>query len=301
MRALGSEVELDVVQTRYRGHASVLASEAAERSYQAVFTLGGDGTINEVVNGLLSGGACSGGACSGGARPGGSAGPGPVLGPLPGGSANVFVRALGMPTDPIDATGLMLEAIRTGRERRVGLGLAGERYFTFNAGLGLDAEVVRAVEGLRAQGRAATPALYVRAAVRQFYSVTDRHHPALQLERDSHEPIEQLFVGIVSNTSPWTYLGTRPVNPNPLARFDTGLDLFGLRRLRTVATMNALRQMLTTRRQPLQGRHVVNLHDQTELTLRSERPIASQVDGEYMGEHECLTFRSVPEALRVIC
>ena len=182
MRALGSEVELDVVQTRYRGHASMLASEAAERGYQAVFTLGGDGTINEVVNGLLAGGACS----------------GPALGALPGGSANVFVRALGMPTDPVDATGLMLEAIRTGRERRVGLGLAGERYFTFNAGLGLDAEVVRAVEGLRAQGRASTPALYVRATMRQFYSVTDRHHPALQLERDGYEPIEQLFVGVVA-------------------------------------------------------------------------------------------------------
>jgi diacylglycerol kinase family enzyme len=332
VRALGSEVELDVVQTRYRGHAWMLAAEAAEGGYQAVFTLGGDGTINEVVNGLLCGGACSdsspgdGGPGSGpgdggpgdsgpGSGPGdggpGDSGPGggadakaaaaPALAPLPGGSANVFVQALGIPTDPVDATGLLLQAIRTGRERRVGLGLAGERYFTFNAGLGLDAEVVRAVEGLRAQGRSATPVLYVRAAVRQFYSVTDRHHPALQLERDGHEPIEQLFVGIVSNTSPWTYLGTRPVNPNPLARFDTGLDIFALRRLRTVSTVNALRQMLATSGQPLRGRHVVSLHDQKEMTLRSHRPIACQVDGEYVGERECLTFRSVPGVLRVIC
>lgn len=295
MRALGSEVELDVVQTRYRGHAWMLASEAAEGGYQAVFTLGGDGTINEVANGLLGGGRGSGGGT------GTAAAAAPALAPLPGGSANVFVRALGMPTDAVDATGLLLEAIRTGRERRIGLGLAGDRYFTFNAGLGLDAEVVRAVEGLRAQGRAATPALYVRAAVRQFYSVTDRRRPVLRLERDGHEPIEQLFVSIVSNTSPWTYLGTRAVNPNPLARFDTGLDIFALRRLRTIGTLNAVRQMLTTRRRPLQGRHVVSLHDQTELTLRSQRPIACQVDGEYVGERECLTFRSVPDALRVIC
>lgn len=285
MRALGSEVELDVVQTRYRGHAAVLAGEAAQQGHDAVFTLGGDGTINEAVNGLLGAGTRSGTA----------------LAPLPGGSANVFVRALGIPTDPVDATGSMLHAIRAGKERHVGLGLAGGRYFTFNAGLGIDAEVVRAVEGLRAQGRAATPALYVRAAVRQFYAVTDRHHPALRLERTGHETIDNLYVGIVSNTSPWTYLGTRPVNPNPLAGFDTGLDIFALRRLRTVSTLNALRQMLTSRPQPPRGRHVVSLHDQRELTLRSCRPIACQVDGEYVGERECLTLRSVPEALRVIC
>jgi diacylglycerol kinase family enzyme len=290
VRALGSEVELDVVETRYRGHAWMLAGEAAESGYQAVFTLGGDGTINEVVNGLLGAGA--GGAGAAGL---------PALAPLPGGSANVFIRALGMPTDPVDATGLMLEAIRTGRERLVGLGLAGDRYFTFNAGLGLDAEVVRAVEGLRAQGRAATPVLYLRTAVRQFYSVTDRHHPALRVERDGHPPVDDLFISIVSNTSPWTYLGARPVNPNPLARFDNGLDIFALRRLRTVGTLNALRQMLSARDQPPRGRHVVSLHDQAELTLRSQRPIACQVDGEYVGERECLAFRSAPQALRVIC
>ena len=288
VRALGSEVELEVVETRYRGHASALAAEAADSGCQAVFTLGGDGTINEAVNGLLHAGS------------GPGTGP-PALAPLPGGSANVFVRALGLPADPVDATGLMLEAIRTGRERHVGLGLAGDRYFTFNAGLGLDAEVVRAVEGLRAQGRAASPVLYLRTAVRQFYSVTDRHRPALRLERDGHAPVDRLFIAIVSNTAPWTYLGTRPVNPNPRARFETGLDLFALRRLRTIATLNALRQMLTSGEQPPRGRHVVSLHDQAELTLRSGRPIACQVDGEYVGERECLTFRSAPRALRVIC
>jgi diacylglycerol kinase family enzyme len=294
VRALGSEVKLDVVQTRYRGHAWTLAAEAAEGGYQVVFTLGGDGTINEVVNGLLGGGRSSGAG-------GPAAAASPALAPLPGGSANVFVQALGIPTDPIDATGLMLEAVRTGRERHIGLGMAGDRYFTFNAGLGVDAEVIRAVEGLRAQGRAASPALYVEASLRQFYSVTDRRHPALRLERDGHEPIGQLFVGIVSNASPWTYLGNRPLNPNPLAHFDTGLDIFALRRLRTIGTMNAVRQMVTTRRQPLRGRHAVSLHDQRELILRSQRPIACQLDGEYVGERECLVLRSVPEALRVIC
>ncbi len=313
LSALASSVQLDVEHTRYRGHAAELADEAVAKGCEMVFTLGGDGTINEVVNGLLRAGR-TGAALDRGADPRapGRRAPGPrapgtraagdlpALVPLPGGLSNVFVRALGIPQDPIDATGVIIEAIRAGRERRIGLGLAGDRYFTFSGGLGLDAEVVRAVEGHRAGGRPASPALYVWAAVRRFYGVTNRREPALTLERDGHAPIGPLFIGIVSNTSPWTYLGNRPVNPSPRAHFRTGLDVFALRRMRTFGTLNAVRQMLSRRDQPPSGRHVVSLHDQAEITLRSTRPIAHQVDGEYVGERECVTFRSIPEALRVV-
>jgi diacylglycerol kinase family enzyme len=104
----------------------------------------------------------------------------------------------------------------------------------------------------------------------------------------------------VSNTAPWTYLGRRPVNPNPQAGFDTGLDVFGLRTLRTVSTFRAIGQMLSTAGRPPRGRSVLSLHDVAEMTLRSARPAAFQVDGEYVGERECVRFLSVPDALRVI-
>lgn len=297
--ALASSVKLDVVHTRYRGHAGELAGNAVVKGYEMVFTLGGDGTINEAVNGMFS--AWSARDRSGGGRgrhP--TAADLPALGPIPGGLSNVFVRALGIPADPIDATGVILEAIHAGRERHIGLGQAGDRYFTFSSGLGLDAEVVRAVDGHRAGGLPASPALYIWAAVRLFYGVTDRRQPALTLEREGHAPIGPLFIGIISNTSPWTYLGNRPINPNPRAGFDTGLDVFALRKLRTPGTLDALRQMLARRDRPPAGRHVVSLHDQAKITLRSKRPIACQVDGEYVGETECMTFRSVPLALRVV-
>ena len=299
--ALASQMDLEVVETRYRGHAGTLARKAASDGFQLVLTLGGDGTVNEAVNGLLRG-----------QRPDTD----PAFAPVPGGNANVFTRALGLPADPVDATGRILEALRAGRDRRVGLGCASpnpaspnpaspvpaspDRYFTFNAGMGLDAEVVRAIEGLRASGRTLTPGLYLRTALRQFYGVTDRRHPALTLEREGQSPIGDLFLGIISNTSPWTFLGRRPVNPSPGAGFDTGLDIFALRRMRTIGTLNALRQMFAERSEPPRGRHVVSLHDQPVFTLRSDRPVALQVDGEYVGEHESVTFRAVPRALRVI-
>jgi diacylglycerol kinase family enzyme len=321
-RALASSVDLDVVHTRYRGHAAQLAREAAADGQDVLFILGGDGTINEAVNGLLracgravadSTGPTAEAAGSGAAAAAGpaadatgtrddrpAAGDLPALAPIPGGSANVFVRALGIPADPVDATSAILASISTGRERRIGLGMAGDRYFTCSGGMGLDAEVIRAVECHRAEGRPASAALYVLVAVQHFYGVTDRRQPALTLERPGMPPIGPLFIGIVSNTSPWTYLGNHRVNPNPCAGFGTGLDLFALRRLRTPGTLNTLRQMLTGGDRPLRGRHIVSLHDEAQMTLRSGRPIACQVDGEYVGESECITFRSVPEALRVV-
>ena len=290
-RALASAVDLAVMETRYRGHAIILAGAAADDGHGLVLTLGGDGTVNEAVNGILRAGP---------AGAGGAAGGRPALAALPGGSANVFTRALGMPADPVDAAGQIISGLSAGRSRRIGIGLAGDRYFTFNAGLGLDAEVVRAVEGLRAQGRPATAALYIRMALRQFYRVTDRRHPALSLHRAGQPPVGPLFLGIVSNTAPWTYVGRRAVQTSPQAGFDTGLDLFALRSLRSVSTFNMVRQMLAGGDRPPRGRHVVSLHDTTEMTLLADRPVAFQVDGEYVGERERVNFRSVPGALQVV-
>ena len=315
-RALASELDLSVVQTRYRGHARHVAEGAARDGYELVLTLGGDGTVNEVVNGMLRAGsppaagqaatappsAAQPGATQPGATQPGATPPGahaPIFAPLPGGSANVFTRSLGLPADLVDATGQILGALQERRTRSIGLGLADQRYFCANAGLGLDAEVVRVVEGLRARGRGASAAMYVLAAVRQFCAVTNRRVPALSLERDGAPALNGLFLGIVSNSSPWTYLGQRPVLASPRAGFDTGLDLLALRTLGTLRTLNLVRQMLNHGSGP-SGRHVVSLHDQPVLTFRATRPVAFQVDGEYVGEREHVELRSIPNALRVL-
>jgi diacylglycerol kinase family enzyme len=291
------------VETRYRGHATALAGGAASAGYGLVVTLGGDGTVNEAVNGLLRG--AHGTKAAGGpgqgqgadARPNGTP---PALAPLPGGNANVFARALGLPLDPVDAAGRVLNALTERRCRSVGLGLADGRYFAFNSGMGIDAEVVRAVEGRRAHGRSVRPALYLRMALRQFYRLTDRRHPSLTLEPPGGDRAGPLFWCTVSNTSPWTYLGPRAVMTNPQASFDSGLDVFGLRTLSTVSTLRTLRQMLVPGSEPPRGRGIVARHDLPELTVESVRPVAFQIDGEYVGERERVRFRAVPDAIRVV-
>lgn len=321
VRALASAVDLEVVQTRYRGDATGLAADARRASYGLILTLGGDGTVNEAVNGILGppGGPAGDDPArttpardgAAGASPAEDSPTGdtaarppaaelPALAPLPGGSANVFTRALGLPADPVDAAGWILQALADGRRRDIGVGLADDRYFTFNAGLGFDAEVLRAVEGQRAHGRPVTPALYARTAVRQFYLRTDRRQAALTLERDGHPPAGPFFIGIVSNTAPWTYLGRRAVNTNPRAAFECGLDVFALRSLHTAATLRTLRQLLSPAGPGARGRSVLTGHDETTLAFTATRPVAFQVDGEYMGERERVKFTSIPNALTII-
>jgi diacylglycerol kinase family enzyme len=285
VRAFSGDLNLEIATTGHRGHATELARKAVDERYDLVITLGGDGTVNEAVNGLLTHGPSP---------------DLPALAVLPAGSANVFARSLGLPNDPIGSAKVILGALRAGRHRDVGLGLADRRYFTFSGGVGLDAEVVREVEALRGSGARAYPTLYVRTALRQFFAVTDREHPALTVERPGLPPVHGLFLAVVSNTAPWTYLGPLRVNPSPLADFNSGLDLFGTRDLGVRPVLHVIGQMLLPGARPRRGGGGVNLHDATEITLRSSRPIAFQLDGDYLGEREQITFRSVPKALRVV-
>ncbi|GII34552.1 diacylglycerol/lipid kinase family protein [Planotetraspora mira] len=307
IQALGAAVDLSVEETAYRGHAAGLAGTAYAKGFDAVAVLGGDGTINETVNGLLEG------------QPGEDASRRPSLIVIPGGSANVFARALGLPNDPVEATGAVLEALRDGRSRTIGLGQAiwhdeaagqdpgptatadhrNSRYFTFCAGLGYDAEVVRAVEGLRSAGYRARPTLYVNTAVRHFF-VTDRRHPALRLVRPRRPETPGLFMAIVSNVSPWTYAGSRPITPTPWAGFETGLDVLGLRKLGLPSFLAFVRQIIGEHSGLPKGKHLVQVHDEQEFTLVAGRPVAFQLDGDYLGEHEWVEFRSIPDALQVL-
>ncbi|WP_213452539.1 diacylglycerol/lipid kinase family protein [Rhizomonospora bruguierae] len=286
VRALGTEVDLSVEYTARRGHATDLARQAAGDGLDLLVTLGGDGTVNEVVNGMMAVGR--------------SAGDRPALAVVPGGSTNVFARALGLPRDWAEGTGIILEALRFGRRREIGLGRADDRYFTFCAGFGLDAEVIRRVEQARRKGRVSTPALYLRATVAQYFVGADRRHPAITLERPSEPPAGELGTVVVQNTAPWTYLGDRPINPNPRASFDLGLDVMALRALHVPSTTRTVMQILSRRPDP-HGRQVLSLHDLSEFTLGASKPVAFQLDGDYVGEREKVQFAAVPAALSVVC
>ena len=303
VHALAADAKLDVEETANRGHAAALACRAMREGVDVVVALGGDGTVNEVVNGLLTDGVHAGV---------------PALGLVPGGSTNVFARALGLPNDPVEATSMLLDAMAEQRTRSIGLGLADDRYFLFTAGLGYDAAVVEAVEAHRRRGKTSTPALYVRSAVRTYLR-SDRRHPKIRVDFGAGEHLDGLYMALVNNCDPWTYFGNTPISPTPLASFDTGLDLYGRTRMGAAGLLLSTGRMLnkggqppksplTTRllrRQPasadslrLHGARIE--HDRSRFALVSDVPLPFQLDGDALSERSRIEFRAVPDAIRVL-
>lgn len=283
--SLQHQFQLETITTDHRGHAAELGARARTEKVDCIIVFGGDGTVNETINGMMGG-----------------KGPGPdvpALGVVPGGSANVFSRTLGYPQDAIEATGELISALRNGRTRTIGLGMANDRWFVCNAGLGVDAEIIDAMEKARAEGKAATPSRYLMTTLRQILFKTDRRVSSLVLIKPGEEPVRRIFLAIIQNTSPWTYLGTLPVSPSPKASFDTGLDLWGVRSMSTFAAARYGRRMLM-KSEAGGTKNLVMLHDEKEFTIACHRPTSFQVDGEGLGEIEEVRFTSHPNALRVL-
>ncbi len=286
--ALESRVKLTVIHTDHRGHAVEIGRDAARDGVDALIVHGGDGTVNEVVNGII-----------------GVGGPGvaaPAVGVVPGGSANVFARALGISPDPIEATNQLIDLLSAYRRRktwrRIGLMDCGERWAVFTAGMGVDGDVVAAVEAQRAKGRKVTASRYIRVAIREMLS-SARKDPSLTLHIPDREPVAGVHFVFVSNSSPWTYANARPVWTNPTTSFETGLGVFAITSMNVWANLRLVRKMLARRPRIVAG-HLVRDDDLPQLRVTSERPVACQIDGDYLGLRDTMTFTAVPDALGVV-
>ena len=281
--ALGSDAELEVADTANRGHAAALACRAMRNGTDAVIAFGGDGTVNEVVNGLLTDGVHAGV---------------PALGVVPAGSTNVFARALGLPNDPIEATGVLLEAIRTGSRRTVSLGRLDDRYFVFAAGMGFDAAIVGGVERHRRRGKKSTHVLYARVGIKEFFA-SDRRHPKLHVELPDGTRLDDIYFVIAANADPWTYVGNRPLHPTPDVTFETGLAVYARRRMGTPGMLWSMARMSGPNgRVGKRGAHLH--HDLDGLTVIADEPMPVQVDGDYAELKDKMTITSVPRALSVL-
>jgi diacylglycerol kinase family enzyme len=289
--ALESRVELNVVHTDHRGHAIEIGRDAAKDGIDVVIVHGGDGTVNEVVNGIL--GECGAGLPTG---------PTPAVGVVPGGSANVFARALGISPDPTVATNQLIDLLTAYRGgtpwRRIGLMDCGERWAVFTAGMGVDGAVVAAVEAQREKGRKVTAARYIRVATRELLA-SARREPMLTLHLPDRDPICGVHFAFVSNSSPWTYANARPVWTNPTTTFETGLGLFATTSMNVWANLGLVRRMVS-RKPKIEARHLIREDDLPWLRISSEGPVACQIDGDYVGLRESMTFNSVPDALGVV-
>ena len=284
--ALESRVDLSVVHTDHRGHAIEIGRQAAADGTDVVIVHGGDGTVNEVVNGIMAHDRAAQTA----------------VGVVPGGSANVFARSLGISPDPLQATNQLVDLVSEHRRgspwRRIGLMDCGERWAVFTAGLGVDGDVVAAVEAQRAKGRKVSAGRYIRVAIREVLA-SARKPPTLTLESPGGQPVPGVHFAFVSNSSPWTYANARPVWTNPTTTFETGLGVFATTSMNVWANLKLARQMLSPTPH-LQAAQLIREDDLPWLRVSSATPVSCQIDGDFIGLREAMTFTAVPNALAVV-
>jgi diacylglycerol kinase family enzyme len=279
--ALRHRFDVDAVDTEARGHAIELCREAAHEGYDVVVAFGGDGTINEAANGLL-----------------GSLTP---LCCLPGGSANVFVKMLGIPADIVDATEYLLALADAWRPRKISLGVVNGRCFTFASGLGLDASVVEQVD--------ANPHLKARLGAYYYTWVAVTTVPRTYLIRPPRMEVnagDTTLAGvttIVQNGSPFTYFQDRPIDIAEGARLDShGLAGCVLHRATPLGMPFIGWRAFSRRARVARHRQVTSLENITELTVRTadSRPLPLQVDGDYLGAVAEARYSVAPDALNVV-
>jgi diacylglycerol kinase family enzyme len=257
-----------VVRTAARGDATQIARDH-EDGVDAIFILSGDGTYNEVLNGV------------GGAVP---------LGFIPGGGTSVLPRALGIGRDAVAAT----RALANGAPRRIGLGRVNGRRFAFNAGIGVDAELVRRVDqrGRRADGKRPGDVAFAFAAAGLVLRRRGRFGPTLEIEGVG----PAAFV-LVANCDPYTYLGPLALHVARGASFDAGLDLVGPAALRA---RNVPRFLLDAARGAKPRSGLTVLHDVARVAVRCRRPMPLQVDGEDLGDVDEAVFEAEPAAVTAL-
>ena len=242
------------------GDAQKLAARAVERGCRIVVAAGGDGTINEVVNGI--------------------AGSSAALGILPVGTMNVFAAELGIPADLPDAW----EVIRSGHTRRVDLARANSQYFVQLAGVGLDAQVVQATSWNFKKNFG--PLSYVISAAQ----IASRKPPRLVVDADDGTR-EGSFV-LVGNGR---YYGG-PVAFFKDARIDDGkLDILIFKNLGYLDIARYLGGIFMGTHTDLAD---VEYFQSRKATVRSDEEVPIEVDGEIAGQLP-VTFRISSRKLHV--
>ena len=275
LRIEGAQLEVEF--THEPGHATQLAREAVAAGYRTIVSVGGDGTLNEVVNGLITDGCAD---------------PDVKLGLIPGGTGSDFGRGIGLPRDPLDAALRLLKAtprwFDVGQITcRLGEG-TNTRYFINVAGLGFDGEVC---DRVNRSGKALGGTVpYLSSLLVTLFAY---HNKRVHWMLDGQARDEVLNSVIVANAS---YFGGG-MNISPNSKLDDGL--FHVITLGDWGTL----EFLATVPRVYNGTHLthpkVKEYVGREVTVEANGRMFLQAEGDLFGEAPA-TFKILPRAIQVL-
>lgn len=277
-KALSADFKLEVAETKERGHGFELGTQAALDGVDLVVVFSGDGTVNEVVNAL--------------------AGSDTAIAALPGGATNIFVRALGFPLDPIEATGTLIGKALDDEAFKLSLGRADGRYFAVNCGAGVDAAAMRRLDRRFPKTKAKFDRAAFRAVAWELLVGYAGRVADLEVRVDDAGPLPSLSV-MVGRTDPYTYYKDRPVRMTPEASLSKGLDVLSVRKLRHRSVPRVAWQVFGSARH-VHGRDIDYVHDASHVLVTSDAPFPVQVDGDSLGDHRRLEVDLAREVLWVV-
>ncbi len=286
--ALQGRFDVEAVATEAQNHATEIGREARDGGYDVVVAFGGDGTLNEVANGL--------------------AGTDLPVAVLPGGSTNVVCRTLGIPNDVVDATEHLLSLLDDWQPRRIDLGMVDERYFVFACGVGIDATVVRRVDANPKLKGSVGPYYYSWAGISGFYRRYLVNPIRVRTTVDGREPVEGITT-IVQNSDPLTYFASRPIRVCEGIAIDDGtLSMAVLKRATQRDMPTLIARLFSESRPAARHKQVAHFDDVAHAVVETvskakdggPRPFPLQVDGDYIGERERVELRAAPGALTIV-
>ena len=286
--ALEGRYEVETIATEAQNHATEIGREVRDHGYDVVVAFGGDGTLNEVVNGL--------------------AGTDVPVSVLPGGSTNVVCRTLGIPNDVVDATEHLLALVDDWKPRRIDLGKANDRHFVFSCGAGIDATVVKRVDAHPRLKSAAGPYYFTWAAVSAFYRSYLVNPVRLKMETGEGGSAEGV-TALAQNSDPFTYFASRPVRVCEGVEIGDGTLAIGVLERAAQRDMPTLISRLFSEKRPAaRHRRIEHFAGVSIATVESisatkngiARPFPVQVDGDYIGEKTHLELRAEPGALTIV-
>jgi len=277
-KALSADFKLEVVETAERGHATELARQAAEEGVDLVVVFSGDGTINEALNGL--------------------AGTEVALGVLPGGATNILARALGLPTEPIEAAGVLVDRALAGVSRRIHLGVADGRYFAVNCGAGVDAAAMARLERKFPKTKGSFDRAAFVAVMRSVLASYAGRSADLAVRVDGGEVAPSISV-LIGRTDPYTYFKGWGLRVTPQASLEKGLDVLSARRLPRRSVARIAFQVFGSARH-VRGRDMDYFHDASHVEVTSARPFPVQVDGDVLDKRSRLDIELARDALWVV-
>ncbi len=251
-----------------------LAKKASDSGVEQIISVGGDGTINEIINGIMQSKNH------------------PILGIIPLGWANDFIKSVNIPSDPIEACKIILN----GNQRKIDLGLINNQtYFANICGIGFDAEIALLANQMKNRHphwNILSAFVYIFATIRKLLAPFSYHPVNIKINQEEITT-KILFIAIGIGK---IYGGKFKITPNAVV--DDGLlDICLVKNLNRLKYLALIPQAIKGTHEKVKG---VYFFKTKEIVVQSAKPIMAQVSGEVIKEQKEFKINILPKCLKLI-